>query len=246
MALCSEAILVNGHGAEGLIATLRCKRWGCEICAPFNRSRVIKKARQGEPNAFLTLTCNPHRYEAPAEAAVALKHAWVLLRRRIFTRYGVKNLPFLAVFERTKRGYPHLHILMRAPFIAQKWLSDQMRDLIDAPIVDIRVIQDRGRAAKYVTKYVGKSPERFEGCQRWWRSRNYNEGEDDVMPKVTYGHRWEEVRVTYDQFVQFEVSKGTIIKEICPGYAYYQRWAPHIALYRGTQHRGPPPGVDLD
>lgn len=222
--LCSEASLVNASDIQGHAVSLKCKRWSCPICAPLNRKQVIRKGRQGKPNAFLTLTCNPHGYECPDDAARDLKHAWVVLRRRIEKRYARKNIPFLAVFERTKRGWPHLHLLIRAPWLDQKWLSDQMADLINAPIVDIRKIDDEGRAARYVTKYVGKDPHVFEGCKRWWRSHNYDLGEDERSPLVTYGSRWVEERKPLATVARELKAMGYYITEERDGFIAYQRW----------------------
>lgn len=129
---------------------------------------------------FLTLTVNPARYETPDAAARDLKTAWVNLRRAMERDHGVKKPPFIAIFEATKKGWPHLHVLMRCRFISQKWYSDTMRRLIGAPIVDVRFIQDTGRVAAYVSKYVSKAPEAFNHCKRWWRSHDYAIEEEEA------------------------------------------------------------------
>lgn len=182
MSLCTDRSTVNNNSQEGRVATLRCKRWACPECAPENRRRVICKARDGNPTAFLTLTWNAARPETPDEAARAMKTAWVNLRRRIARQWPGERVPFIVVFEKTKRGFPHMHILMRCRFIDQAWLSDAMRELIDAPIVDVRKIKDRKMAFFYVTKYLGKDPHSFEGCKRWWRSHDYEVEVDDYQP----------------------------------------------------------------
>ncbi|MEE8540002.1 MAG: hypothetical protein V3S54_09300 [Woeseiaceae bacterium] len=88
-------------------------------------------------------------------------------------RYNLKALPFLAVFEKTKRGEPHLHILLRTVYLDQAWLSDQMKELIGAPIVDIRSLTSAAKIANYVTKYIAKDPHKFIGTKRYWSSRDY-------------------------------------------------------------------------
>lgn len=188
--ICSEEVLVKNGGEDRLVSILRCKRWSCPLCQPFNRLSVIGAARRGHPDMFITLTVNPARYASPDAAARDLKRSFVLLRRAIFKRYQIKNIPFLAVFERTKAGWPHLHVLARARWIDQKWLSDEMRRLIDAPIVDVRRVQDQGRAAAYVAKYVGKDPHAFNRCKRWWRSRNFEVDPDDFEPIMDRCIEW--------------------------------------------------------
>lgn len=221
--LCSEHSSVNENNHEGVVSLLRCKRWSCDLCQDWNRRRVVALARRGQPNCFITLTVNPARYATPDEAAHDLKRGLVLLKRRIAKRYPSKKFSAMCVFERTKAGWPHLHILARAPWIAQKWLSDQMADLIGAPIVDIRKIQDQGRAAKYVSKYVGKDPHVFAHCKRWWRSHDYDQDDGWKPIKVMYGTRWQTVEVSYDEYIARAIMFGAEVEEIRSGFAYFKR-----------------------
>lgn len=191
--LCSEAILINQDPSEGHATVLRCKRWSCDLCNPFNHRRIKRKAREGKPNVFLTLTVNPSRHSSPDQAATALKTAWVNLRRAMKREHGIDQPPFIAVFEQTKKGWPHLHILMRCRFISQGWYSRSMARLIGAPIVDVRFIQDGGRVAAYVAKYISKAPEAFAHCKRWWRSHDYAVDVDEPVPFRRFGphvHEW--------------------------------------------------------
>lgn len=220
--LCSEALIVNKNENEGHASILRCKRWSCELCHPFNRGRVIRNGRNGNPNIFMTLTCRPERYETPDEAARDMVRAFVLLRRRIFKRYGIKNLPFIVIFERTKKGWPHMHVLARATWLDQGWLSQQMKELSDAPIVDVRRIQDKGRAAAYVSKYVGKDPHTFVGCKRWWRSHNYDECDEQPESFFRFADHHFEFRGELGGYAIHLASKGYQIVEERPGYI---RWS---------------------
>ncbi len=77
------------------------------------------------------------------------------------------------MFEATKRGEPHLHILCRVKWIDQRWLSQQMRGLTGAPIVDIRQVKSQSQVAHYIAKYIGKEPHRFATCKRYWCTRSY-------------------------------------------------------------------------
>ena len=77
------------------------------------------------------------------------------------------------MFEKTKTGWPHLHILCRMPYVPQAWLSRRMGELIDSPVVDIRALHNVRKAAAYVAKYIAKHPHRFEGCKRYWRSQDW-------------------------------------------------------------------------
>ncbi len=130
-------------------------------------------ARSGSPNTFVTLTVNPAYGASPARRARSLARAWPKVVKAAKKKYGYKSIPYLCVFEATKKGEPHLHILCRVKWIDQRWLSDQMRRLINAPIVDIRRVRSPGQAAHYISKYVGKEPGHFESCKRYWRTQDY-------------------------------------------------------------------------
>lgn len=221
--LCSEAITVNRNPLDGRAATLKCKRWSCPICRDDNRWTVIRAARRGKPGTFLTLTCNPHIYDCPDEAARDMVEAWVQLRRLIRRRWKVKSVPFIAVFEKTKLGWPHMHILMRAPFIPQGWISEQMRRLIGAPIVDIRALQDEGRAAAYVAKYIGKDLSPFVGCKRWWRSHDYDVGEKDEYVKVMYGEKTLVLREKLWRYRVLVVHQGYTLIDNKPGSFHFTK-----------------------
>lgn len=182
--LCGEWSLVNPDERSLRAHPLRCRCWTCEECGEIRRSQLKRLARDGTPNTFLTLTVSPNQYNSPQARAQALVRAWRTVRRRAKKRYRYDRIPFLAVFERTKRGEPHLHILLRCRWLDQKWLSKQMRDLLRSPIVDIRRIHDARKIARYVSKYVSKAPEKFAGCKRYWRSQDYKH-RDPAAPAET-------------------------------------------------------------
>lgn len=171
--LCGEQTLVNQGCDEARAVTLKCRAWTCPDCAEERSKQLTAAALAGSPNTFLTLTVNPRRGASAPHRARMLAHAWRTLVKRIKRHYGYQTLPYLCVFEATKSGEPHLHVLCRVKWIDQRWLSRQMKDLIDAPIVDIRRVQSTGKVAAYVSKYLGKAPHRFEGTKRYWSTRDY-------------------------------------------------------------------------
>jgi len=171
--LCSEASLVN-HGIGKVRAvTLRCRAWTCDLCLPWRRGRLTGLAKDGKPNSFITLTVNPASGVDVEARARALVEAWRVVVRRAKARYGYKSIPYLAVFEATKNGEPHLHILARVKWLDQKWLSAQMGELIGAPVVDIRRVHSDRHVALYVAKYIGKGPGKFGTCKRYWHTRDW-------------------------------------------------------------------------
>jgi hypothetical protein len=173
MAFCAVNSILSQYDPGIKINPLRCNRWSCSECRDKRQGRLKSEAYRGRPNAFITLTVNPAIGTGPDHRARDLVEAWRKVRRRAKEKWGNVRLPFLAVFEETKAGEPHLHILCRLKWIPQDWLSDQMKAEIGAPIVDIRRVESKKKVASYVAKYVGKNPEKFGGCKRYWRSLDY-------------------------------------------------------------------------
>lgn len=233
--LCSEAIMVNQGQNEGHATLLRCKRWSCELCNPFNHRRIKRAAREGLPTTFLTLTVNPSRYATPDEAARDLKNAWLNLRRRMQRSFGMERPPFIAVFEATKKGWPHLHILMRCRFIPQRWFSAAMRDMIGAPIVDVRFIQDVGRVAAYVAKYISKAPEAFAHCKRWWRSKDYQVEKDECEPFRRFGQFVEQYEGSITDWLWRTFGGGVSIVETREGYWRWRKSDPGGGAYEAAR-----------
>lgn len=171
--LCSEASVVNTGDGKVTAATLYCKRWTCQTCAPKRQKGLKALARAGEPTLFLTLTSRLSDDSDPDESARALVRAWQLIVKRAKRKFQIKRLPFITIIERTKKGMPHLHILLRLKWLPQKWISEQMDDITGAPIVYIEQIQNSAKIAAYVSKYIAKEPHQFAGCKRYWRSQDW-------------------------------------------------------------------------
>jgi len=74
----------------------------------------------------------------------------------------------------TKKGWPHAHILMRAPFIPQRLIASLWKSLTGASIVDIRKVHSERHVANYVSKYLSKSLVNIPHLKRWRTSRLYS------------------------------------------------------------------------
>lgn len=201
---CSCAVKRDEDGIHAY--ALRCKSWSCPDCGPYRQRRLIAQGIGGKPNTFVTLTISRSEWPDPELAAVALAHAWRIVRLRAMReaarnvkkrKYptgacppggwdlndqgfvpkkvvtGPEKLAFLAVFERTKAGWPHLHILIRSRWIDHKWLRAQMLDTMRSPIVSIERLHDMHKGAIYCAKYCSKALTKFLFCKRYWCSQNY-------------------------------------------------------------------------
>ncbi len=167
---CSEWSLVKLENKLLTAIPLRCKCWTCYDCAPLRKKRLINECLAGAPDLFITLTSKRIPGGDPDQAAQQLVKAWRTVRARYIKAHGKSSLPFMAVFEATKNGWPHLHIVARCKWLDQGWLSQQMDALIQSPIVDVRRIKNTNKMVNYITKYCGKNPHRFQGVKRYWRS----------------------------------------------------------------------------
>lgn len=208
--LCTDLALMGTSTTKLHCRPLKCKRWTCEDCGSINRRRLIGIAIDGEPTTLLTLTTNPNHEADPERAADKLMNAWQRLARQLRREYGKRSFSYLAIWERTQRGMPHLHILLRAPYIPQRRISAHMAQAIAAPIVDIRKVKSARMVANYVAKYVSKEAAKFDGHNRFSRSRNWQDTATAERNKWTPPEDilWEVVHLTPVQAAQYLTRAG--------------------------------------
>jgi hypothetical protein len=162
---CKTGALIGVSRERGtaIVVPLSCKSWLCDRCRQTLRRHWEHVALAGEPERFITLTCDPKKYPSPLDAFRGLSRAFNRLCISIRKKYG--KFEFLRVWELHKSGWPHLHILQRGSYIPQEWLSSEWERLGGGPIVDIRKINDQSQTTKYIVKYMGKQ---FAELQRLW------------------------------------------------------------------------------
>lgn len=134
----------------------------------------MRRLVAGEPDSLLTLTSNPRMYDSKLSAFLDLTRKVNLLFKRLRRAYPKKRIEYGLVWETTKKGWPHAHILMRAPFIPKQAISQIWFELTGAWFIDIRHVQGAAHVAKYVAKYITKSPEVPPGSKRFRTSRQYS------------------------------------------------------------------------
>lgn len=192
--LCSPLTTLKASPDGQEISPVRCKKWDCPHCHQINRRRVIAIAMASKPKAMLTLTVSSKHHPTPTDAAAALKDGLRLLRLRLKRHPKLQNFEFMAVFEKHKSGYPHLHLLIKGDYLPWKWLRRVWEEITGSYQVDIRKISNRGMAAFYVAKYIGKDLTAFEGCKRWWRSHGFSaEASEEYEPEYVKAEfqRWD-------------------------------------------------------
>jgi len=224
--LCSEASLVN-HGLQAIRAiTLRCRCWSCDNCLPMRKARLVKDVVAGQPNKFMTLTTRAVEGGDPVAEAQRQTVWFAQYIRLIKKRYPGIDIAYFVVREATQQGWPHMHVALRAPFIARKWLSETWETLTGAWNVDIKAIYQSGDAARYLAKYIGKNPHRFGTTKRYWHSRNwFDVRPEPEKPTGDWNSRWWIVPQRVVELAQAAWLKGWEI-EMKGGYGYFEARAP--------------------
>ena len=163
--------LVAHYADAQIVGPLSCKKWSCPTCGARN-ARILRRRIETVPfNRFITLTVKPNPAHTPAEAAAKIRADWVRCRKRLLREWGLPKVPFVAVLEWTKRGAPHLHILLTSPFISQRTLSRHWKESSGNPIVDVRRIRHTTEIAKYLTNYLTKQSYMPPRKRKWTASR---------------------------------------------------------------------------
>jgi hypothetical protein len=218
---CQCQTAVKGNGKEFIAVTLKCRAWTCPDCAPGRRNQLIAYAIDGRPNKFLTLTSKRQDGLSPITAARDLARAWRLVRLRLLRHYKLDALPFVAVFEKTKLGWPHLHILLRSRFLDQRLISTWMQELTGAPIVHIEALDDPKKAVRYCAKYISKDSEKFGTCKRYWSSRDYRiVPERHKTPRALPSGDWYVQKFRLDEWCRTMTKEGFIVERHSPTMAY--------------------------
>lgn len=126
-----------------------------------------------EVTTLLTLTCNPSAHKSHSAAFAAMSIGVNRLVKRIRRQWPKAEVQYFLIWERTKKGWPHAHLLLRAPFIPQAWLSHHWAELTGAPIVDIRKLDSSDAVIAYVAKYLTKDPSVPPGMKRYRFSQGF-------------------------------------------------------------------------
>lgn len=138
-----------------------CKLWSCPECAEIRKTRVASRAWRGANNfeqvgfpvQFTTLTCHQN-VRSRDESIKRWRECWPRLRKRCGRacdefHYGV--FP-----EQHKDGTVHVHLL-ETTGLSERWFKDNCAAIGLGFMAKVKPIQNPGKAAKYVTKYMSKA-----------------------------------------------------------------------------------------
>lgn len=156
-----------------MLIPLRCKCWGCPSCAQTNKRRLLRRLKDTHVTHLITLTCRPSVFSSPYEAFAHLSAAIPNLVKRLLRQFPAAAFQYLVVWETTKAGWPHAHLLARTSYLPQRALSRHWRELTGAPVVDIRRVNDHRGPAHYLAKYLTKTLDAPRGLRRFRTSRAF-------------------------------------------------------------------------
>lgn len=170
---CGETTIVTTAHFGQEASPVKCKRWTCPNCVEWRTRCLQARCIEGKPNRFITITCRAGQFGSKEANARAISKAWatIILRWRRINKWH--RCEYIAVFEPHESGWPHLHILWKGHWIAQQWLSMQMAELLNSPVVHVSRIKGPRSAAFYVAKYFSKGPEKFGKSKRYWTSKKW-------------------------------------------------------------------------
>ncbi len=182
----SGAILgVSKKTNLAVIIPTTCKSWWCPKCKIPKALRLIERICCGDPERMITLTSNPAAAQTPSDSINLMKAGWVHLLRQINKHF--KGFEYVLVWELTKRGWPHVHIACRGPYIPQEFLRYWWNAFTNAPIVHITKIKSPLHASRYLAKYFVKDQgpilrllghRRLVQFSRGWSLRDVNSSGD--------------------------------------------------------------------
>lgn len=209
---CGSTTLVNYDGDEASAKMLVCRSWLCERCRPRRVAQMVAEGCGGSPNRFITLTLRRDDAADKVEQAKRLSRAWRLICKRI-TRDGGGKVEYLARLELTPQNRtPHLHVLVRSKWISQKWLSEVCGELLDAPVVSIESITSASKVAAYVSKYLGKDPEKIGTCKRYWKSKGYDQRPQQEKRASEWRYSRDAIRLDpIDRIARDFVARGYVV-----------------------------------
>jgi len=222
--LCAKYLAVKPTCSGEDVKPLPCKTWDCEYCRPTRKRQLIARAAAGRPNKMLTLTVNINEGNSPEHRRELLHNAWIVLKKRMARKLKVKSIQYMAFIERTQQGEPHLHILLRCGYIHFKWYRQQMRELLNSPIIWIEAIKNTRSAIYYVTKYCGKAPAQFGTAKRYWASQQFAPNDPNIKEiyrAVLLGA--EVIKREYSELLRTYAKEGWKWHEMSDGWIAFQR-----------------------
>lgn len=222
---CGTSTIEADDNLGGIGFPINCNCWRCPACAPRNQRRVKRWIAAGRPDRFITLSCREGAFGDPVIAAQKQRAAFNLVVHRWRRLKPTNECEYAVICEEHENGYPHLHIAWKGGWIDQGWLSRQMAELMDSPIVDIRRIYSYRGAVNYLTKYMAKGLYQFGTLKRFWFSQGYPRTKRERLRlhrfKLEKGHHRNR---SFDEMIADWVRQNKTVQYLQQGGAAWGHW----------------------
>lgn len=148
--------------SKALVFKANCDSWECEECAKNKKAQWSARAilglqaiqSNGMVARFVTVT-SAEWYKTSAAARVSFPNAW----NKLYCRLKRKNLDLmylLTIEFGAKTGHMHAHFLTNATQ-NERWYKNNARACGMGYQAKVELVESDGKAASYVSKYIGKS-----------------------------------------------------------------------------------------
>lgn len=236
-AWCATAELEDGRR---ICVPIRCRAWECPTCGRANKRKLLRRLRYAQPTLFITLTTSERTAPTPDEAYFKANAAFGMLIKRWRRKFEAEKVEYFLVWEKTKRGWPHAHVLLAAPKVSKHWLSHTWKELTGSYVVDLQTVSKVEHAASYLAKYLAKNPQVPPGQRRYRRSGKFFRTDlEPVVEKLPVVSKWERQPRSPITQALFWLRNGLAVKEDDRGIWYATRdtdeWARQIA--QGKYHQ---------
>lgn len=178
-----------------------CRTWKCPPCRnsliSYTKMRMETGCSTRPPSYFITLTNRMLTNRPPVDAEY-VKETWARFCRLCRLHPRLKSMKWFRVIELTKKGQPHLHLLMngigvwpqicrRPNWNLDRWLSNVCSCLLhlisrlwhkatkgDTWVTDAREVRSPRGIARYLSKYLVKAFDQRSQMENLGFSRRYN------------------------------------------------------------------------
>jgi len=150
-----------------------CKAWACPRCGPRKARKLAKRIAACPGTKLLTLTLPTDTTTTAIQKLDQLNANFRTLMKRLRRAYPHSTLRYVKVVELTKKGTPHLHVVLESEYIPQALVSTLWHEISGARVVDIRAIRRKNGSGKYLAKYLTKWPDFLHNRRRWSASPGF-------------------------------------------------------------------------
>jgi len=189
-------VLINEQSNDLRYQKETCGSRYCPHCGPIYRAGMAMKIEaqidQKTKNIWRFITLTLEHNDAPLDEQ--LDHLTASFRRlRQTVLWKSTQLKGYGVIEVKRSGdnqtwHPHIHVLTRGLYLPQAKLSEQWNECSGgSSIVDVRGIDSHKQAIKYVTKYLGKTPEFVRDHTLFELTYDYIEATTNRRLIITFG-----------------------------------------------------------